>query len=266
MKMGGDVDYERTGAGYARQRRPDPRIAAAIGDALGDARTVLNVGAGAGSYEPADRYVLAVEPSAAMRSQRPRDAGVAIHAFAEALPLDDGAVDAAMAVATVHQWADAAKGLAELRRAARGPVVVAAFDGPALTRFWLNHYAPELVAAEQRRYPGLQAVADMLGGHIEIRPVPIPIDCTDGFTEAFYGRPERLLDPAVRRAQSSWGFIGADVEPRFEAALGADLASGAWDARWGALRTQPTYDGSVRLIISRPWAIDDHEGKGARQA
>lgn len=249
MAVGGDVDYERGGAGYAAQRRADPRIAAHIHAALGDARTVLNVGAGAGSYEPRDRYVLAVEPSAVMRAQRPPGLGLAIEAFAEALPLDDRSVDAVMAVATVHQWPDMAKGLAELRRVSRGPVIIVAFDGPTLERFWVNDYAPELTVAELARYPGLDAVAAGVGRDVEIRTVPIPFDCTDGFTEAFYGRPERLLDPAVRRAQSSWGFVGVAVESRFVETLSADLASGAWDARYGALRTQPTQDGALRIII-----------------
>jgi SAM-dependent methyltransferase len=252
MAVGGDVDYDRTGAGYGAQRRPDPAFAARIRRALGDVRTVLNVGAGSGSYEPEDCYVLAVEPSATMRAQRPPGAGLAIEAYAEALPLDDNSVDAAMAVATVHQWRDPACGLCEMRRVARGPVVVAAFDGPALSRWWLNDYAPELIAAEQRRYPGIAAIAGGLGGDVTIEAVPIPIDCVDGFTEAFYARPERLLDPAVRRAQSSWNFVGPDVEPRFVAALGADLASGAWDARYGHWRTMPDYEGSRRLIVARP--------------
>ena len=252
MKMGGDVDYDRTGQGYAAQRRPDPRIAEFIWSALGDARTVLNVGAGAGSYEPTDRYVLAVEPSATMRAQRPAGACMAIAAYAEALPLDDDAVDAAMAVATVHQWADLAAGLGELRRVARGPVVVVAFDGPALSRFWLNDYAPELTSAEQGRYPGVAAVAAAIGRRVEIRTIPIPADCVDGFTEAFFARPERLLEPAVRRAQSSWGFVDAGVEPRFAAALSADLTSGAWDARYGDWRTRPAYEGSLRLIVGWP--------------
>ncbi|WP_296596047.1 methyltransferase domain-containing protein [Phenylobacterium sp.] len=252
MRAGGDVDYDSTGQGYATQRRPDPRIAAAIEAALGDAQTVVNVGAGAGSYEPAGRRLLAVEPSAVMRAQRPPGAAIAIHAYAEALPLDDGAVDAAMAVATVHQWADRTKGLAELRRVARGPVVVLAFDGPALGDWWLNDYAPELIAAEQRRYPDISQTAAALGSKVEVRVVPIPIDCTDGFTEAFYGRPERLLDPAVRRAQSSWGFVGPEVEPRFVARLSDDLDSGRWDERYGAWRRLPAYEGSVRLLVGWP--------------
>lgn len=251
MAVGGDVNYDRLGAGYAAQRRPDPRIAAHIHAALGDARTVLNVGAGAGSYEPSDRYVLAVEPSAVMRAQRPQGAALAIEAVAEALPLDDRSVDAVMAVATVHQWPDMARGLAELRRVSRGPVVVVAFDGPTLQRFWVNDYAPELTAAELRRYPGLEAVVAGLGGDAEVHVIPIPFDCSDGFTGAFYGRPERLLDPAVRRAQSSWGFVAPEVEPRFVETLSADLASGRWDARHGALRTRPTYDGSLRMVVAR---------------
>ncbi|WP_312163287.1 class I SAM-dependent methyltransferase [Phenylobacterium sp.] len=252
MAVGGDVDYDRTGGGYAAQRRPDPVLAHRIRQALGPVRTVLNVGAGTGSYEPQDCYVLAVEPSAVMRAQRRPGAGLAIEAFAEALPLDDDSVDAAMAVATVHQWRDPAKGLAELRRVARGPVVVAAFDGPALSRWWLNDYAPELIAAEQRRYPGIEAIVDALGGQVSVETVPIAIDCVDGVTEAFYARPERLLEPAVRGAQSSWGFVAPEVEPRFVAALSADLASGAWDERYGHWRRMPTYDGSRRLVISRP--------------
>lgn len=252
MAVGGDVDYDRTGAGYGAQRRPDPYMAERIRAALGDVRTVLNVGAGAGSYEPRDCYVLAVEPSATMRAQRPAGAGLAIEAFAEALPLDDNSVDAAMAVATVHQWRDAAKGLAEMRRVARGAVVISAFDGSVLPNWWLNDYAPEMIAAEQRRYPGLDAIVAGLGGTITVEAVPLSIDCVDGITEAFYGRPERLLDPAVRRAQSSWGFVDPEVEPRFVERLSADLASGAWDARYGHWRTLPQYESSRRLIISRP--------------
>lgn len=252
MAVGGDVDYERTGTGYGAQRRPDPVLAARIRQALGSVRTVLNVGAGTGSYEPQDCQVLAIEPSAVMRAQRRPDAGLAIEGFAEALPLDDDSVDAAMAVATVHQWRDLAKGLAELRRVARGPVVVAAFDGAVLSQWWLNDYAPELLAAERKRYPDIAAIAQGLGGQVSIETVPIAADCVDGITEAFYARPERLLDPAVRRAQSSWGFVGPEVEPRFVAALSADLASGAWDARYGHWRKMATYDGSRRLIVSRP--------------
>jgi SAM-dependent methyltransferase len=245
----GDFDYETHGAGYAVRRRSDPRIAALVHAALGPARTVLNVGAGAGSYEPEDRYVIAVEPSPAMRAQRPPGHVPAIAAAAEDLPFDDGAFDAAMATITVHQWSDLARGLAELRRVTRGPVVILTFDGDALDRFWLAEYAPEQIAVERRRYPPLPTLAAALGEGTEIRPVPVPIDCVDGFTEAYYARPEHLLDPAVRRSQSAWGFVEPAALDRAMARLAEDLASGAWDARHGALRAQPEFDGSLRLVV-----------------
>ncbi|MCQ4042556.1 class I SAM-dependent methyltransferase [Streptantibioticus rubrisoli] len=247
----GDADYGRIGEGYARVRRADPRIAALVHAALGDARTVVNVGAGAGSYEPSDRHVLPVEPSAEMRAQRPARLAPAIHGFAAALPFDDGSVDAAMALLTVHQWPDAAAGLREMRRVARGPVVVLTFDPEALGRLWLMDYVPELRAVEARRYPAIGTITAALGPDTEVRPVPIPIDCVDGFSEAFYARPEALLDPAVRRAQSGWSFLEPGVEEPAVSALAADLASGAWDERHGHLRTQPEFDGAVRLVVSR---------------
>lgn len=248
----GDFDYDTHGLGYAQRRRADPRIAAMVLAAFGDARTVLNVGAGAGSYEPDDRYVVAVEPSAAMRAQRPAERVPALDAMAEALPFDDGAFDAVLASVTVHQWGDRERGLAELRRVARGPVVVLTFDGDALDRLWLAQYAPELIEAERRRYPPISALAAAIGRHTTVREVPVPIDCVDGFTEAYYARPEAFLDPEVRRAQSAWGFVDAAAEARAVERLGADLESGAWDARHGHLRKQPTFTGALRLLVGTP--------------
>ncbi|GAA0382961.1 methyltransferase domain-containing protein [Micromonospora gifhornensis] len=248
----GDFDYETKGQGYAAQRRPDPRIAALIHAALGDARTVLNVGAGAGSYEPTDRYVVALEPSARMRGQRPVTAVPALDAAAESIPFDDDAFDAVMATVTVHQWADTARGLAELRRVARGPVVVLTFDGAALDRFWLAEYAPGLIAVERRRYPAISTIAEAIGTEVSVIEVPIPVDCVDGFTEAYYARPERLLDPAVRAAQSAWGFVDEAATTRAVERLRDDLDSGVWEARHGHLRTQPTFNGSLRLIVGQP--------------
>ena len=248
---GGDFDYDTHGSGYAQRRRPDPRIEAMVHAALGDARTVLNVGAGAGSYEPLDRRVIAIEPSAAMRAQRPTDRP-AIIGFAEQLPLDDQSVDAAMAIYTIHQWADLDAGLAELRRVTRGPIVVMSADGAAFDRFWVTDYAPELLAAETKRTPSMAYIAERIGPKSEVLTVPVPLDCTDGFVEAFYGRPERLLDPAVRKAQSSWGFIDEGVEARFVESLSKDLASGRWDERYGHFRTQPAFEGALRLIVGRP--------------
>jgi len=248
----GDADYGTIATDYSRYRRPDARIAARIHDALGDARTVLNVGAGAGSYEPLDREVTAVEPSASMRAQRPASLSVAIDASAESLPFADDSFDAAMATFTVHQWQNLEAGLHEVRRVTRGPVVILSCDPAELNRFWLVDYAPEVLQTEARRYPAPADIARMLGGTVEARVLPVPLDCTDGFGEAYYGRPEALLDPGARLANSAWSFVGPKVEPRFERELRRDLDSGAWDARYGALRTQPEFDGSLRLIVGLP--------------
>ena len=247
--MIGDVDYAVHGNGYAQRRRTDPRIAAAVHAALGDARSVLNVGAGTGSYEPLDRIVTPVEPSAAMREQRSTPA---IAASAEALPFADDTFDAAMATMTVHQWRDKALGLRALRRVTRGPVVVLTADPARIEALWISHYVPGLLAGERRRFPPIDTIAAELGGRCTVTTVPVPLDCVDGFVHAFYGRPEELLDPAVRAAQSAWTFVPADEIDQGLARLRADLASGAWDARFGALRTQASYDdGALCLIVSR---------------
>src|SRR5947209_2071992 len=249
--MGALVDYERHGHTYARYRRADPRIAAHIHAALGDARTVLNVGAGAGSYEPRDRWVLAVEPSATMRHQRPLGAAPAIAARAESLPLDDGAVDAAMACVTIHHWESAQAGLAEMRRVARGPVVVLTFELDALPAWQLQHLR-EGLAKERPRFPAIDAITAALGGRAQVQTIPTPGDCTDGFFEAFWQRPERLLDPAVRSAQSMWALLDAGEEERIVARLAEALRSGSWDAEHGHLREQEQFCGALRLVIGHP--------------
>jgi SAM-dependent methyltransferase len=255
-RLAGDFDYEAGGAGYAAHRRTDPRLAAYVHAALGDARTVINVGAGAGSYEPPDREVTAVEPSAAMRAQRPAHLPPAVDAVAGDLPFADGSFDAAMAMVTVHQWPDPGHGLRELRRVSRGPVVVLTFDGDALDRFWLARYVPELIAAERRRYPAIDAIRAALGGTSTVTPLPVPADCVDGFTEAFYARPEQFLDPEVRRSQSAWGFVDGETERRAVAALERDLRSGAWDLQYGQLRSAPEFASSLRLITAWPAAVN----------
>jgi SAM-dependent methyltransferase len=243
------VDYEKHGRTYAEHRRSDPRIAARIHAALGDAATVLNVGAGAGSYEPSDRWVLAVEPSSTMRAQRPPNAAPALDARAEALPFDDAAFDAAMACVTIHHWEPPAAGLRELRRVARGPVVVFTFELDHVPA-WQQEHLAELLAIERPRFPAIADVAAALGGRTRVETIPTPGDCTDGFFEAFWRRPEALLDPEVRGAQSAWALVDEPTQERIVERLRGALQSGEWDEKYGALREQDELQGSLRLVIS----------------
>jgi len=248
----GDYDYEgQRGRAYAKRRRTDPRIEDVVHKALGHGRTLINVGAGGGSYEPGDRYVVAVEPSASMRAQRGPDRVPAIDAVAEDLPFDDGVFDAAMAMITIHQWRDLTAGLRELRRVSRGPVVILTFTEDSLSDFWLREYVPKMVTFENSRMPPIEHVASLLGGDVSVEPVPIPFDCVDGFIEAYYGRPEAFLDPAVRAAQSAWASIDEGYVELGMTALRTDLESGEWDKHFGHLRTQQEYFGSMRLVIAR---------------
>jgi SAM-dependent methyltransferase len=247
--MPADVDYERHGRTYARHRRADRRIAARIHAALGDAETVVNVGAGAGSYEPTDRWVLAVEPSATMRAQRPPEAAPAVAAWAEELPFDDGAFAGGMACVTIHHWRSWRRGLGELRRVTRGPVVVFTFELEDLPA-WQREYLREGYERELPRFPALADIAETLGDRTRIEEIPTPWDCEDGFFEAFWGRPEALLDPAVRSAQSVWALLEEGVEERIVARLGGALQSGEWDAAHGHLREQESLAGALRLVIS----------------
>jgi SAM-dependent methyltransferase len=244
-----DTDYSTLAVDYANVRRPDPRIGAQLAAALGAARTVINVGAGTGSYEPTDREVTAVEPSAEMRSKRDPALPPAIDATADALPFEDDTFDAALAVLTIHHWPDLEAGLAELRRVTRGPVVIMTADPEALADLWVSEYSPEFHEEERRRYPSLDRIAEALGGRLSVRPLTIPLDCRDGFADAFYGRPEAMLEPAVRRAQSAWSFVDEDAQARFVARLSDDLDLGVWDERFGHLRTQPEFVGSIRILV-----------------
>ena len=247
----GDANYGTIGSGYTSYRQPDPAIAGFLDKALGAAQTVLNVGAGAGSYEPVNRQVTAVEPSASMRAQRPAHLTQAIAAVAQALPFTDESFDASMATFTVHQWPDLGAGLAEMRRVTRGPVLILTCDPEALDRFWLMEYAPEVIEVEARRYPAMTSIEKGLAGNVEMIPVPIPLQCVDGFGEAYYGRPECLLDPGARRANSAWSFVDRAVDTRFVEGLSRDLRSGRWDKEHGYLRHQPFFEGSLRLLVGR---------------
>jgi SAM-dependent methyltransferase len=238
--------YDTIGIDYARLRQPDPRIAMRIGKALGDAATVLNVGAGAGSYEPADRAVTALEPSVEMIRQRPPGAAPCVQGVAENLPFAKASFDAAMAVLTVHHWSDPARGMAELRRVSRGPVVILTYD-PAFRGFWLADYLPGLVALDEAQMPPLTAYAEWLGP-CRIEPVPIPHDCLDGFLCAWWRRPEAYLAPRVRAAISSFHALG-DIS-RELGELERDLASGAWEERYGALLDRSELDCGYRLAVA----------------
>ncbi|WP_030861273.1 class I SAM-dependent methyltransferase [Streptomyces sp. NRRL F-2747] len=258
MKVGtrdgsaGDVEHGAIGAAGAPGRRPDTRIARFIAEALAGTRTVLNVGAGAGSYESAARAVTAVEPSGSMRARRPPRLRRAVDAMAEDLPFADDEFDGAMTLFSVHQWGDVTAGLRGMRRVTSGPVVVLTCDPKRVRDFWLYEYAPEVLDIEARRYPSVEEMAGALGGTGTVQTVPIPLDCTDGFNEAYYGRPEMLLDPAARQACSAWSFIDDGARERFDDRLRHDLASGAWDERFGHLRTQETYEGSLVIVRAAP--------------
>lgn len=245
----GDVNYQAIGTQYAKFRRPDPRIARMIREALGDARTVLNVGAGAGSYEPTDLDVTPVEPSATMRAQRPSCLPPAVDAVVEHLPFKDDSFDAAMGTFTIHQWSDLTAGCAEVRRVTRGPIAFMTADPEDLHRFWLNDYLPDVLDVEATRYPTVAHLRQLLREPVRVLTVPIPLDCTDGFTEAYYGRPEAFLDANARGVNSSWSFVPDDAIDRFVQHLRDDLASGAWGQKYGHWRTTDVYEGSLRLVI-----------------
>jgi SAM-dependent methyltransferase len=240
------ASYDEIGIDYARLRRPDPRIAAMITAALGPAKVILNVGAGAGSYEPEARRITAVEPSVAMIRQRPASNAIVVQGVAEALPFADASFDAAMAILTLHHWRDQARGLAEMRRVTRGPIVLLTYDA-AVRGFWLADYTPELVTLDEGQFPAMTAYRDWLGP-VEIVPVPIPHDCIDGFLCAWWRRPAAYLDPRIRAAISSFWKIG-DVTPALRR-LGDDLANGAWQARYGSLLTQDSADFGYRLVTA----------------
>jgi SAM-dependent methyltransferase len=239
--------YDTIGATYAVTRRTEPRIAAPVWAALGDARTVLNVGAGTGSYEPPDRDVTAVEPSAIMRAQRPAGAAPCVAGTAERLPFGDQSFDAAMAFATIDHWQDPIAGLREMRRVARR-VVVLTCDASDPDRFWLNRdYLPEHHDLWADR-PPLTELARAVAARIE--PVPIPWDCADGFYEAYWRRPEAYLDENVRRGMSIWARVGPAAEQRAVHNLRDDLASGRWAERNRDLVDLDAAELDTRLLIA----------------
>jgi SAM-dependent methyltransferase len=240
--------YDEIGLNYSDFRRADPRIEARVWAALGDARSVANVGAGTGSYEPRDREVIAIEPSSLMIAKRPAGAAPALQGVAEALPLDEQSVDAAMAIFTIHHWSDLGGGLTEMRRVARRRIVLLTIDATKNAEIWtLAEYFPEAMALEEELMPSIASLESRLPG-ATIETVPMPSRCRDEFTSALWDRPELFLEPATLRASSLWHRLDPEVVKRGQERLRGDLESGRWDEAHGHLRALSELDIGLRLI------------------
>ena len=238
--------YDIIGVDYANLRKPDPRIEFAIWETLGKAQSVLNVGAGTGSYEPGHLDVMALEPSGQMIAQRSETSAPCIQGVAENLPFGDDTFDAAMGVLTIHHWSDAKGGLSEMARVSRGPLVLLTFDA-SLKTFWLLDYFPALATLDDGVMPVMEIYGEVWGD-VDVRVVPIPADCSDGFLAAYWRRPEAYLDPRLRAAMSSfWAIDGVDEGV---AQLEADLESGAWEEKYGHLRRLEELDCGYRLVVA----------------
>jgi SAM-dependent methyltransferase len=246
--------YDGIGLGYATTRREDPRLRDRILRALGASRTVVNVGAGAGSYEPTDRYVLAVEPSDVMAGQRPADLAPALRGSAAPLPLRDRSVDAAMAVLTVHHWDDELEaGVRELRRVARGPVVIVTYDVEVCAAMWLyRDHLPEAAALDRASFPPVDRLVSWLGGQVELEVVPTHRDTPDWTLASFWAHPERVLDERARAATSAFARLDPVVVGRAVDEVARDLRDGTWDRRNRALRDLEELDVGMRLLVAHP--------------
>lgn len=239
--------YDRIGIGYSEYRRPDERIARRIDGALGRSRSVLNVGAGAGSYEPRNRFVVAVEPSAEMIRQRSEMAAQSIQASADRLPFQDRSFDAVLAILTIHHWSRRDQGLAEMRRVARDRVVIFTWD-PEHPGFWLvQDYLHEILGIDRPNFPSLRDIEKALGP-TEVHTLPIPADCSDGFLGAYWRRPEAYLDARVRAAISTFSKLDSAVGIE---RLRRDVEDGTWSDRYGALLSLPKLDIGYRLVVAR---------------
>jgi SAM-dependent methyltransferase len=250
----GPARYDAIGRDYSTNRREDPLLRDRILGALGDARSVVNVGAGAGSYEPDDRLVVAVEPSAVMIAQRPTAAAPVLRASASPLPLRDDSFDAAMAVLTLHHWDDElAPGLGELRRVAVGPVVIVTYDAAVSGRMWLmRDYLPEVAELDRSTFPSIDRLVGMLGGSVEVDVVLTSHDTPDWTLGSFWAHPERVLDASARNSTSGLARMDPAVIGRVVTQLGRDLEDGSWEERHGHLRELVEYDAGMRLLVARP--------------
>jgi SAM-dependent methyltransferase len=239
--------YDAIGRSYSTRRQPDPRLAARLDALIGCYNTVLNVGAGTGSYEPARNGVVAVEPSTVMLSQRAPSAAPAVRAVAEALPFQDQAFEVVLAILTVHHWNDQRRGLEECARVAQDRVVILTWD-PGAEGFWLvRDYFPEILAIDRRIFPSMELLSTVFGP-IDVQPLAIPGDCVDGFLGAYWRRPEAYLDEAVRAGISTFGRL-TSIDPQLER-LERDLTSGKWERRNAELRHRADLDVGYRLVTA----------------
>ena len=242
-------DYDRNKHCYLFVRKSDPHINTYVTSGLRGMRTVINVGAGTGSYEPEDKYVVAIEPSADMRNIR-LEVGhnPALNSFADSLPFDDQSFDASLAVLTIHHWLNIEKGLMELKRVTKKRIVILTFDPKKLDLFWNIDYFPAVVNVERKRYPEIEQIKKIIGLTPKITNIKIPFNCVDGFQEAYYGRPEYFLKEEVRQSQSAWSFISKDLEFRYVANLKKELSNGEWERKYGYHRHMKEFEGAYRMI------------------
>ncbi len=242
-------NYENPEHEYSAVRKADPRIAAYVHAGLRGMSTVINIGAGTGSYEPDDKYVIAVEPSENMRKKRLESGRhPAVSARAESLPFDSKSFDASLTILTIHHWQDLESGLRELKRVAAKRIVILTYDPAKLGVFWNAEYFPMVVEAEKNRYPELSKLESIIGIKPEIRNIKIPFDCTDGFQEAFYGRPEKFLKKKVRKSQSAWSFISEELEEQYTDRLRTELLNGEWDKKYGFHRKMKEFEGAYKML------------------
>jgi SAM-dependent methyltransferase len=246
--------YDEIGCDYATTRREDPRLRDRVLSALGDSGTIVNVGAGSGSYEPRGRYVIAIEPSDVMAAQRPAELVPAIRGSAVPLMLRDKSVDAAMAILTVHHWDDQLEaGVRELRRVARGPVVIVTVDADVCGDMWLlRDYLPEVAALDRATFPAIAQLAEWLGGTVDVETILTSRDTPDWTLASFWAHPERVLDETARNATSGFARLDPDVVKRVVAEVDGDLRSGTWDQRYGYVRHLDELDVGMRIVVAHP--------------
>jgi SAM-dependent methyltransferase len=247
----GSSSYDQIGVRYTSTRSADPRIATQIHEALGDARSIVNVGAGAGAYEPSDREVVPIEPSERMIAQRTAKLAPAIRGTAESLPLAADSVDAALACMTLHHWTDWRVGVQELRRVARKRIVIFTYDRSYAMRFWLlRDYLPRLARLDCARFPTIEEQRVATGDEVRVEPVPIPYDCEDGFLAAYWRRPKAYLDGRVRMGMSIFHLPGAERLIGGLDELAEDLQTGRWSDRNRDILEREELDLGYRLLVA----------------